>query len=337
MDREILGEISGIDEPVALVSVVDVKGSAPRHPGSAMIVYASGRISGTVGGGKGEAWAIEAGLRAIRTGSSTFIEVQMLGDDPTDKDLICGGVNRMLVESITGREAYRKAAAMVAGGARVVLVRRYGNEGADSVGVAVVSEEEAGEKARAAISSGEAAFDAATGTFLDPVAPEEKLVILGGGHVGLAIARAAKWLGFAITVIDDRPEFASGGRFEPDVKTVAGSYTDIVASLPFDRATYAIIVSRGHLFDLECARAVLKRPFRYAGLIGSKRKIALIREQLRQDGYAPATIESLCAPVGIDIGAETPEEIAVSILAQMIMYRHGVQASAGAVASAMPR
>ena len=120
---------------------------------------------------------------------------------------------------------------------------------------------------------------------------------------------------------DDRPEFVAAGRFRPDIATKQGSYSDIVAAFPFDPATYVVTVSRGHLFDLECSRAVLKREFRYAGLIGSKRKIGLILDQLRADGYPDELVASLHSPIGLDIGAETPEEIAISILAEMIHVR----------------
>jgi xanthine dehydrogenase accessory factor len=141
--------------------------------------------------------------------------------------------------------------------------------------------------------------------------------------VGAALAEGAVRLGFKVTVADDRPEFAAPGRFGPEVATMAGGYSETIAAFPADPASYAVILTRGHLFDLESCRAILKREWRYAGLIGSKRKVGMIRGQLAEDGYPAERIASLHSPIGLDIGAETPEEIAISILAEMIGVRHG--------------
>lgn len=314
----------------ALVTIIEVKGSAPRHPGSAMLVDAAGQIEGTVGGGKGEAKAIEAALEALASGKSRIIEVEMLGDDATGPALICGGVNRMLVEGAPDREACAKALALLRRGKTAVFVKDFGTGESGSLSTIVLAGECAGdaasfaEEARKAALSGKSALLVEKGIFLDPVMPEEKLLILGGGHVGKALAAFSVALGFKVTVADDRPEFLLPGRFAPEVATLAGAYADVIGAFPFDAASYAVILTRGHLFDLECSRALLKREFRYAGLIGSKRKVSMIRDQLKADGYDPAVIATLHSPIGMAIGAETPEEIAVSILAEMIAVRHGV-------------
>jgi len=157
--------------------------------------------------------------------------------------------------------------------------------------------------------------------FFDPVLPEEKLLILGGGYVGQAVAFQASRLGFKITVADDRHEFSAAERFPPNVESQSGSYTEIVERFPFDSATYVVMVTRGHLTDLECVRAVLKRKYRYAGFIGSERKAKLLREQLRSDGFEQEKIDALHAPIGLAIKAETPEELAVAILGEIIAVR----------------
>lgn len=328
MDRDILERLAGGEGPAAIVTIVDVKGSAPRHPGASMLVSADGSMHGTVGGGRGEATAIEAARAAIASGRSSFIEVEMLGEDPEAGDLICGGVNRMLVEHVGDRAAWRRAGEAVASGRRVLVVRDLsalassGRIGTRVFEAGGMEGSKAGDVGGEVLSSGKAKFLEDRFLFLDAVMPREKLVILGGGHVGLAIARAARGLGFAITVMDDRAEFTAAGRFDEGVATVTGEYRALVERFPFDHATFAVIVTRGHLLDLECARSVLVRDFRYAGLIGSRKKIALIRHQLKDDGLDDGLVSRLRAPIGLDLGAETPEEIAVSILAEIVARRH---------------
>lgn len=366
MDREIIaaaleaaraGATDGPSaaEAAALVTVVDVKGSAPRHPGAKMLVYGSGRILGSIGGGKGESMAIAAGIEAVRDGASSFLEVEMLGAETEGKDLICGGVNRMLVEYLGKPAPYAAALAALDRGRRVLLRKRLGTVGSArasvpnevaqpapgrpagppplaggdllTVAVDVVGEGPGLGAAEAkALAKGSALLDGQERLFLDPVHPEEKLLIVGGGHVGLALARAALPLGFRVTVIDDRADFLGAERFGPDVDCVEGGYAESIERFPFDEASYAVILTRGHLFDLESSRAILGHPFRYAGLIGSSRKIAMIREQLTKDGYSQERIGDLHAPIGLSIGAETPEEIAVSILAEVIACRRNTKA-----------
>jgi xanthine dehydrogenase accessory factor len=325
MDREILEKVAAEPTPFALVTIVAVRGSAPRHPGSSMLVRPSGEIEGTIGGGKGEARAIEAARSAIHARKSSFIEIEMLSDNPTGKDLICGGVNRMLVEYVGNSSVYAEAASALASGRRVVFVKDLKDLDQGIVSVRLGAEDQDLGEGSKALLAGSALFLEEEGRFYDPALPEEKLLILGGGHVGAALAKAAEGLGWAITVADDREEFVSPGRFAPNVSLRLGSYGEVVESFPFDLATYVVILSRGHLFDLECAQAALKRDCRYVGLIGSRRKVALLREQLAKDGFADEKIASLHAPVGLDIGAETPAEIAISILAEMITVRRRPQ------------
>lgn len=324
--------------PLALVTIVAVKGSAPRHPGSKMLVATEDNFSGTIGGGKGEVLALKAAAESIAKRASTIIEVEMLGAEATGSNMICGGLNRMLVEYLgadeSSRAPYRAVLGLIDSGRRALIVRKISRSLKDSeVGLSLSVLDEAGElvfgpkdgidaaKAQAALSKGQALLDEEGAIFYDPVCPEEKLLILGAGHVGRALAYAALPLGFHITVADDRPDFAFEGRFPEGVKTIQGNFSDIIGAFPFDPATYAIITTHGHLWDLECARAALAKPYRYLGMIGSSRKTRLILEQVKSEGLDPAKVEAICAPIGLDISAETPEEIAISILAEMVAFR----------------
>jgi xanthine dehydrogenase accessory factor len=150
-----------------------------------------------------------------------------------------------------------------------------------------------------------------------------RLVIVGAGHVGLALARFAELLGFGVTVLDDRPEFANRERFPMADEVRCGDAGAELDALPIDSSTYVVLVSRGHRQDEDALRHVVARGAAYVGMIGSKRRTQTVLQHLLSEGYDRAAIESVSTPVGLDIGAETPEEIALSILAEMVMLRRG--------------
>lgn len=154
--------------------------------------------------------------------------------------------------------------------------------------------------------------------------PPLEMIICGGGHVGQAVARAARLLDFKITVIDDRPEFASRDKFpDPEVRLIADDFIAALQSLRFTPATHVVIVTRGHRHDEICLREVIDRPVRYLGMIGSRRRTTTIREHLRRQGVEPELLRRIHAPIGLDISALTPEEIAIAIVAEIILVRRG--------------
>lgn len=154
--------------------------------------------------------------------------------------------------------------------------------------------------------------------------PPLELIICGGGHVGQAVARAAALLDFRITVIDDRAEFASRDKFpDPNVRLMAEDFTLALRSLSITPATHFVIVTRGHRHDEICLREVIDRPARYIGMIGSRRRTTTIRERLRRDGVDPQHLHRVHAPIGLDIGALTPEEIAIAVMAEIVLNRRG--------------
>jgi xanthine dehydrogenase accessory factor len=334
---DIVREIAESREPTALVTVIEVRGSVPRHPGAKMLVRPDGTVIGTVGGGRGEAAAIVEARECIARRASSILTVEMQGAEAVGQEMICGGTSRMLVEHVGDTGPYRAALERLARGERVLFAKSLdARAGAGPRHVAVSVFDENGARA-----AGEGACDADTlarclrtakpvlaedeGLFFDPAFPEEKLLVLGGGHVGRALAGFAAALDFTVTVADDRPEFAAAGRFPPAVKTLYSSYAEALRDFPVDAATYVVIVTRGHLFDLECVRAVLGRRCRYAGLIGSARKTRMLLEQVRSEGFPAERIAALRAPIGVDIKAETPEEIAISILGEMIAVRRNTE------------
>lgn len=154
---------------------------------------------------------------------------------------------------------------------------------------------------------------------------QPELTIFGGGHISVPLCRLGAMLGFAVRVIDDREKFAAPARFPEAAHVLCADFSEVGELLPQDPNGFYVIVTRGHLGDQICAELVLSRPFAYCGMIGSKKKVALSRERLEQAGFSPEVIARLHAPIGLSIGAQTPEEIAVAIAAELIQERrqHG--------------
>jgi xanthine dehydrogenase accessory factor len=254
------------------------------------------------------------------------LEIDMQGLEAEGPAMVCGGTSRILVEPLAEAGAYRAAADLLKRGERALLVKRLATgETAvmDAAGAWVFGRIAGADPALAAhaLASGHPALAEAEGLFFDPVLPREKLLILGGGHVGRALAAIAPGLGFLLTVGDDRPEYADPARFPAGTPTLCGTFTEIVARYEFDPSTYVVIVTRGHLCDLECVRAVLGKAYRYAGFMGSSRKTRLVMAQVAEEDFDPRKVEALCAPIGLEIGAETPEELAVAIAGELIAVR----------------
>ena len=158
--------------------------------------------------------------------------------------------------------------------------------------------------------------------FMQRYSAQPELVILGGGHISRELVSLGKQIGFRVTVVDDREEFASEERFPDADRVICGAYDQVFEKLPETPVGYYVVVTRGHLGDKECVRRILQRPFRYAGMIGSRRKVAQTKKDLKAEGFADSLLEQLHAPIGLDIGAVTPEEIAVSIAAELIQVKN---------------
>src|SRR6185295_10884929 len=159
--------------------------------------------------------------------------------------------------------------------------------------------------------------------YIEPIEPSPELYIIGAGHVGCHLARLAADVGFRVHIVDDREKFANAERFPSAAEVVVDDISSWLdrASLPCH--AYAVIVTRGHTNDLEALRVLAPRELRYLGLIGSRAKVARIYDALVADQMPPEVLQRVRAPIGLDIGAVTPQEIAVSILAELIAVKHG--------------
>jgi xanthine dehydrogenase accessory factor len=159
--------------------------------------------------------------------------------------------------------------------------------------------------------------------YIEPIEPSPELYIVGAGHVGFHLARLAGEVGFRVHVADDREKFANAERFPTAVEIVVEDIPSWIAAARIPPHAYVVIVTRGHTNDLEALRALAPRDLRYLGLIGSRAKVARIYDALVEDRMPAGLLERVHAPIGLDIGAVTPQEIAVSILAELIAVKHG--------------
>lgn len=186
------------------------------------------------------------------------------------------------------------------------------------------------DKAKYALITGNLEFYKASDNesyLIEPYFPEPKLIIFGGGHIAKPLCILGKRAGFNVTVIDDRPSFANTANFPDADRVICESFEKCFDRISINQATFAVIVTRGHRHDLDCLRKVLKYKTAYTGMIGSKRRVKGVIEILNEEGFDKEAIENVKAPIGLEIGAVTPDEIAVSIVAQLIQYRRIVYAT----------
>lgn len=156
---------------------------------------------------------------------------------------------------------------------------------------------------------------------LEPFYPEPQLIILGGGHIAKPLVEFGAKLGYKMTVVDDRPFFANKERFPEADQVICESFERCFDKLKLNKSAFVVIVTRGHRHDLVCLNNVLKHETAYIGMIGSKHRVSLVKESLVNEGFSPDELEGINAPIGLSIGALTPEEIAISIIAQIISVR----------------
>jgi xanthine dehydrogenase accessory factor len=171
--------------------------------------------------------------------------------------------------------------------------------------------------------------------FVEPVEPSPELYVFGAGHVGYFVAKMAREVAFRVHVIDDREKFASEERFGKDIDVIVDHIPTWLESHQLPPTAYAVIVTRGHTHDLDALRALAKQQLRYLGLIGSKAKVKRIYDALLDEGTPVDSLKAVHAPIGLDIGAITPQEIAVSILAELIAVKHGKISEPNVAASSM--
>jgi len=163
--------------------------------------------------------------------------------------------------------------------------------------------------------------------FFEVLSRPPRLVVAGAGHIAAPLARIAKLLDYRVTVLDDRPEYANRERFPHADDILVGPYRETLARVALDSDTYIVLVTRGHVHDQACLEEVIEAQVAYIGMIGSKRRVRTVMQHAKENGYDVAKLHHVHAPIGLDIGAHTPAEIAVAIMAEIINVRRGGRAA----------
>lgn len=324
---------------LALATIVETEGSAPQVAGASAIFSAAGLVAGTVGGGLLEARAEAAAVNALADGKARLLSIR-LDADPSDLEgAICGGAARVLVDPGVSRdravfakalEGFRKRRS----GTIVTGIRPVEGDAVDveREWLALDEPREPGTSRYADTFPGSDDIERRGGprlsagkgrlAFIEPVRPLPRLIIAGAGHVGGAVARLGQLLDFSVTVIDDRAEYASARNIPEADEIIVGNIGEEIRKIDDSPDNYFVIVTRGHRKDAEALRAVIGRPAGYIGMIGSRSKINVLRSEFLENGWATdRDWESVHAPIGLDIGSKTVEEIAVSIAAELVFVR----------------
>ena len=323
-----------------LATVLEASGSTPCRVGSKAVIDANGVIQGTIGGGWVEAETQRRAVETIKIGQPVILDFDLESPAVGGDHPICGGTVRVLVDPTAGghREAYATASAIRQRRQRGVLLTTICGQKEWDTAVEFLTEPAIppglgfpGTKAvRSALEREEPRLFVSESTpdgqrlevLVEPVIPRPVLLIVGGGHVGQAVAAQASLVGFDIVVIDDRPEFTRPERFPDGTTTRCGKIDEELAGLPLGADTYVVIVTRGHQYDANALAACLHEPVAYIGMIGSQRKVAMTRKDFVESGRAASEeFDRVYAPIGLDIGSVTVPEIAASIAAQLIAVR----------------
>ena len=342
--REVADQIRQLapgQRSAAYCRLVETRGSTPQKAGAMMLVYENGEQAGTLGGGCVEAEVKRRAIAVLQDGQAEIAKFQLDHDYGWDDGLICGGRMQILIQPLNDEEILRyhqQLAEIVASGEPATEVTTYDDneyglpipcrmlfsDQGQLLASLAVPEASSVEKVTADLRSLVERPRPYTqkGTSFLPMLRRCRLVIVGGGHVGRAVADLADQLDFDICVIDDREEFVSEERFPYALQRLSGPLRDVLPSLEIDHNTYCMIVTRGHNHDEEALYLLAERGARYVGLIGSRRKIRMIFEDLLEEGIAAASLRSVYAPLGIDIGSQTVPEIAVSICAELVSHRN---------------
>jgi xanthine dehydrogenase accessory factor len=339
-EPRLFGEIVRLQEagrPAVLATPLWSRGSVPLREHSRLLLRDDGSFFGTIGGGSLEAQVLAAGRAVMSSDAARVLEFNLSQAEAAESGMICGGQCAVLLESITPEfapDVFRAAARAEATGESLVLITLLVPEDrgprfaltSTGVVIGVTDDSSLGEILRAlakeALVEGRPRLvEEPVRAHLDPVLPRPRLCLFGAGHIAVVLAHMAGLAGFRVVVTDDREEFANRERFPSAEEVLAASVPEAFAGLSIDEHSYVVAVTRGHRLDEEVVARALGTPARYVGMIGSRRKVATTLTRLRERGISEEEIARLHAPIGLDIGAQTVEEIAVSILAQLIAVR----------------
>jgi len=340
---EIILEHLSAGPPVVLVSIVSMEGSTPRETGTKMVICSDGKGYGTIGGGLLEATVITESKAAITAEHSKFIDFNLRGEDTDSEDMICGGKAVLLLDYLSNSESniniFENMIDFISEGENFYFVTVYtesddqisisghslllpdgrteGSEVLEESDIMIIRSELHNISSTTVLAVNDRKF------IIDPIRRIQTLYCFGAGHVAVPAAHIASMVGFKVMVFDDREEFANAERF-PDASeiTVIEDYIHALDGLNIDRDSFIIILTRGHRYDREILEQAVRTDAGYIGMISSKKKRDSVYKALISAGIATTEeLKRVHSPIGLAIGGETSEEIAVSIVAELIFER----------------
>lgn len=316
------------DVSAVLAIAVETVGSAPREPGAWMAVLADGRVEGTVGGGALESRVIEDARTLLPSGGACLVRYT-IGGAASDTGMVCGGAAELLLLCID--QGHRGALEQMH---RIMEARGEGVCVIDLApfGGALPAGEHGEDQARTCARAPSWTVDSAgcdglpapgirDGHYAEPIRPEPRAYVFGCGHVGRALVEALAFAGFEVVACDDRPEMLEAARLPRASERCRVDYGDLAASISVMRSDFVVVCTAGHASDFEVLAQVLPVGPGYVGCLGSKKKTAHTKARLAAAGFSQPVIDAVHMPVGVPIACETPEEIAISIAAQLIDAR----------------
>ncbi|MGB6067221.1 MAG: XdhC family aldehyde oxidoreductase maturation factor [Desulfomonilaceae bacterium] len=328
-------------EDLVLATILSHEGSTPRTAGTKMVIRSGGDSIATVGGGLVEAEVVQIADEVFRTRSAQIKAFDLTGVNMEGMDLVCGGRLEILVEFVTAGPAnlqvFQGLSRAMSEGKKTYLVADLGGigESPKRVDRCLIGEDGTvcGSACAASVTeivkrwTGKERYPTLVAAdnhryMIEPSFAPGSVYLFGAGHVSQQVAPLAKLVDFRIVVLDDRPEFANGDRFPgcDEVKTLT-SFERALDKFEIDEDSYIVIVTRGHLHDKTVLEQALKTNAHYIGMIGSRKKRDRIFAELRDMGFAETDFQRVHAPIGTNIGAETPEEIGISIVGELIKAR----------------
>ena len=341
-------ELLGDGQPCVLATVVRTNGSTPQKAGAMLLVRQDGTGVGTLGGGcvEGDIWF--AAKEILRQGSGPEFKDYYLNEDVAARDgLVCGGTMYFFLEPFREASEFlpfaKEVASAYEGGDAVALATvvkvpegsgitlgaklllRLGGSVVGSLGTADLDTQAIEVASKLAEVGSAESLNTSDGTeiFIEGFTTPPTLVMVGGGHVGKATADLAHSLGYRVIVVDDRPEFANQERFPYAEQVLVAPYEQWSSEVSLNLNSFVVVATRGHRFDDLALESALDTPSRYIGLLGSRRKTLMIYQRLVQQGTSTERLKQVRSPIGLDIGALTPEELAVSIMSEIVMVRRG--------------
>ena len=340
------------DRPCVLATIIMQSGSSPRGAGTKFLIMEDGSYVGTIGGGQLEAKVLEGAKEVFTVRSPRRLFFRLMGTDVAETDMLCGGdvevfLEPLFPENVNDLHIFKKVVETHRRGGSGIMATLLNEEGRQGGRIVKMFLEADGQTTGALPGTEDIEEMLKQGLnrildenrpgiilckdregrdlelFVEPMISDPVVYIFGGGHISTQIVPLAALVGFKVMVIDDRSEFADPRKFPDAVNVFQYPFEGVLDRISVDLLSYLVIVTRGHMHDRTVLEQALRTEAKYIGMIGSRRKRGIVYKKLLEEGFTQEDLDRVHSPIGLELGGETPEEIAVSIVAELIQVRAG--------------